>query len=126
MSNRAWRVRANSFARPDYEIEGVNIRDAVQGCLPRVLADIAPWLSVKSVLSMDLRWRPDILSGMGGAELTINVVDGGSMTSLVVWIGASKAETPSLAVWQRSGTSLRMIVLGNAGHVERDKEALKA
>ena len=106
---RTWNVRANSFARPDYQITGTNLRDAVIRNINRIIEDVARWAGDKDLLGLDMRWRKDILQGQGGAELEIQLACGDNATHFVVWIGSSREETPQKVIWKKSGNQLTML-----------------
>jgi hypothetical protein len=100
---KTWMVRANSFSRPDYEISGSSLREAVVDNLARILKDVAPWAGERDVLAIDMRWQDDILGGAGGAEVELTVAIDGNATHFVVWIGASREEVPNHVFFKRSG-----------------------
>jgi hypothetical protein len=96
---RSWKVRSNSF-RPDYDIAGADLRDAVASCMGRILADALP---------VGGRWRPrrvsgewigSIRGGLGGVEIAIEAVGPhGAVSCYPVWIAAAAADLDGRASW---------------------------
>lgn len=68
---QAWTVKSNSF-RPDYTISGETLILAVQRSFERIARDVlranASGYRIKAVWA---EYRPGILRGRGGVELTI-------------------------------------------------------
>lgn len=90
---RRWRVRSNSF-RPDYEITGHSLAEALQRDFQRIAADALPRAGDWRPESAIARWMPDILRGRGGVELDIRARAGstGAVSSYLVWIAAAPSE----------------------------------
>lgn len=92
---RGWKVRSNSF-RPDYEIRGTSVADAIQSEFRRIAQDALPRSGGWRPTSARAQWTPGILRGIGGVELVIEAVpsDGGPAASYPVWIAAAASELP--------------------------------
>ena len=110
MTERAWMVRAQSFSRPNYEIHGVNLRDAVERGVPLMLKDVLPRAKPEDVLHVEMTWCKDVLNGQGGAEIVLTVDLGeGQATSFLAHVASTREETPACEVWQRTGGRLRLL-----------------
>lgn len=90
---RRWRVRSNSF-RPDYEITGVTLPEALQADFRRIAADALPREGGWRPMQARAEWQPDILRGRGGVELRIKARarDTEAVSSYLVWISAAPSE----------------------------------
>ena len=109
MNYRAWRVRSGSFSIPDYEIYGTNLTDAVNRSYELIGKNLAPWIPVENILVLDMKWQSDVFSGHGGVELTLRVLNNGSLEELVTWIAATREEAPPHMVWKKTGNTMQIL-----------------
>lgn len=94
---RTWVVRSNSF-RPDYGINGRTLVDAVEKNFERIARDLRMGdAGGYRLLSVAAEFRPDILRGRGGVELTVSyskLRGDGSPVVAAVWINAAPDDLP--------------------------------
>lgn len=91
---RGWLVRSGSF-RPDYEIRGQTLSDAIRGNLSMICRDALPGAGGWHAVTATAEWRPDIMRGNGGVELVIQAVrkgGPGGKATYPVWIVAASAD----------------------------------
>ncbi len=99
---RSWKVTSNSF-RPDYDISGQSLFEALDAGFSVICADALPKHGDWKVARATGEWQSDILARKGGLELVIHAVSdngtGATSESFPIWISAKRSDVPGHYTW---------------------------